>query len=276
MRVRPFLLASVLSLAAALLAAPAAHADEKDVCVAAHSSGQVARNEGKLRVARAKFLTCASERCPPLVRRDCAQWHEEITAAEPTIVFEVHDAHDVEVTDVKIRLDGEPLADRITGVPHELDPGEHTLRFQLATGEVIEDKIVARAGEKNRRVVVRAPAAGAPAIVTPPPPPASHPEHAGEPSRGVPTLAYVFGGVGIVGLGVFTAFSIVGLSKESDLRGSCAPFCAQSDIDSARRDYLIGDIGLGVAIVAAAATVYVLLTGNASTSPPPAVTSRAP
>jgi len=262
-RARSLLLASTLLVAPALLAAPAARADEKDACVAAHSSGQVSRNEGKLRAARAKFLTCANERCPPLVRRDCSQWHQEITEAEPTVVFEVHDAHDVEVTDVKIRVDGEPLVDRITGVAHEIDPGEHALRFELATGEVIEEKIVARAGEKNRHVVVRAPAAGA-AVVTVPPPPtdSSQPEHSSARSRahGLPMLAYVFGGVTVVGLGVFTGFSLVGLSKESDLRSSCAPFCAQSEIDAARRDYLVGDIGLGVAIVAAAATVYVLLT----------------
>ena len=256
MRARSLLLACFSFVAPALLAAPAANADEKDACVAAHSSGQVSRNEGKLRAARAKFLTCANERCPPLVRRDCTQWHQEISEAEPTIVFEVHDPHDVEVTDVKIGVDGEPLADRITGVAHELDPGEHTLRFELATGEVLEEKIVARAGEKNRRIVVRAPPAPSPQVVTAPPPP-PQPE---QPSHGVPTLAYVFGGVAVVGLGVFTGFSLIGLSKESDLRSSCAPFCAQSEIDSARRDYLVGDIGLGVAVVAAAATVYVLLT----------------
>jgi hypothetical protein len=267
-RARSLLLASTLLVAPALLAAPAARADEKDACVAAHSSGQVSRNEGKLRAARAKFLTCANERCPPLVRRDCSQWHQEITEAEPTVVFEVHDAHDVEVTDVKIRVDGEPLVDRITGVAHEIDPGEHALRFELATGEVIEEKIVARAGEKNRHVVVRAPGPAAPAVVTGPPTASgraadsSQPEHSSQRSRGrgLPTLAYVFGGVTVVGLGVFTGFSLVGLSKESDLRSSCAPFCAQSEIDAARRDYLVGDIGLGVAIVAAAATVYVLLT----------------
>jgi hypothetical protein len=261
-RARRFLLAFAVVVAPALFAAPSAQADEKDACVAAHSSGQVVRNEGKLRAARAKFLTCASERCPPLVRRDCTQWHQELTVAQPSVVFEVHDGHDAEVTDVKVRLDGEPLTDRLTGIAHEVDPGEHTLRFELGTGEVIEEKIVARAGEKNRRVVVRAPPIAEAKVVVAPPPPPLQPEQPKRAGSGIPPLAYVFGGVTVVGLGVFTGFSLVGLSKESDLRSSCAPFCAQSEIDTARRDYLIGDVGLGVAIVAAAATVYVLLTDS--------------
>lgn len=270
---RPFFVSLALSLAV-VVSAPHARADEKDACVAAHSSGQVVRNEGKLRAARASFQTCASDKCPPLVRRDCAQWHQELTAAQPSFVFEVHDARNVETSDVKIRVDGELIAERLGGTAHEIDPGDHVFRFELASGEIIEQKIVARVGEKNRRLVVRS----ASIPVAPPPPPLVPRERPREPAqepRGVSPLVFVLGGVTVASLAVFAGFSIAGLSKENDLRDTCAPFCAQSDIDTAKRDYLIGDIGLGVGIVAAAATVYVLVSGQSS-RPVAAVTSRAP
>lgn len=264
MRARPLLLASI-ALLGITAASPAARADEKDACVANHSTGQVSRNENKLRAARAKFLACASDRCPPLVRKDCTQWYQELTSAQPTIVFEVHDASGAEVTDVRVHADGELVADRLLGAAHDVDPGAHVFRVELPSGDVIQDTLLVKVGEKNRHVVLRKGA------VTPPPPPpppiapvTPRPEQPVASGGGIPPLAFVFGGITIASVAVFAVFSIAGSAKESDLRDTCAPFCARDEIDSAKRSYLIGDIALGVGVVAAAATVYVLLTSGGS------------
>lgn len=246
-----------------------AHADEKEACVAAHYAGQEIRRENKLRAARAKFLSCANDRCPPLVRKDCTQWYQDLTAEQPTVVFEVHDATGAELTDVRVRADGELVADRLLGAAHDVDPGTHVFRVELPSGDVIQDTLLIKVGEKNRRVVFGKALAAQPGPVAPTPAPvgpAPADKATSERGGGVPPLAWVFGGVTVVSLAVFAGFSIAGSAKESDLRDTCAPFCAQDDIDSAKRSYLIGDIALGVGVVAAAATIYVLLTNSGSRS----------
>src|SRR5262249_44588232 len=75
-----------------------------------------------------------------------------------------------------------------------------------------------------------------------------------QPSRLRPGML-VLGGVGFLGLGVFSYFGLTGLSKEHALEQSCMPRCPPSDIDGVRHRYLAADIALGVGLASLAAAV---------------------
>jgi hypothetical protein len=64
----------------------------------------------------------------------------------------------------------------------------------------------------------------------------------------------VLGGVGAAGLVTFGALSLSGYLSEKKLRDTCEPTdsCSQSDVDSIRTRYLIGDVALGVGALSAA------------------------
>jgi len=94
------------------------------------------------------------------------------------------------------------------------------------------------------------------------------------------SYAYVAGGVGAAGLIVFGIFGAMEKSTYSGLQSSCpggvCPPDKASDISSGKTDQLVANVALGVGIagVAAGATLFVLsLGGSSSTSTPAASTS---
>jgi hypothetical protein len=111
-------------------------------------------------------------------------------------------------------------------------------------------KVLLAAGEKSRLIELRVEA------------PKAEPEksstgsttHAATDSRGIPTGAWLLGGVGVVALGSFGYF---GLSAKSELDklDSCSPSCARSQSDTGRRDALFADVSLGIGVVALAGAV---------------------
>jgi hypothetical protein len=161
------------------------------------------------------------------------------------------------VSDVRVLVDGTVRAERLDGSAIDLDPGPHRLRLEPARGAVVEQDVLARIGEKNRAIdaVVGAPSAAptTPADVT-------------RPHR-LPTTAYVFGGVAAVAFGSFAFFGITGYARLQDMRSSCRPFCAQGDIDALRQKLLVADISLGIGLVAAAATAWVVLSQRPERTP---------
>jgi hypothetical protein len=82
-----------------------------------------------------------------------------------------------------------------------------------------------------------------------------------EPSRPIPLLAYVLAGGGVAALGVAGGFAISGMNTRSDLqRAGCEPNCPSTEVDSARRSFLIADVfGIaGVAALGGALAVYLM------------------
>ncbi len=75
-----------------------------------------------------------------------------------------------------------------------------------------------------------------------------------------PAGAYVLGGLGVAGFGVFTAFGLMGLSAKSELDArACKPACPGADVDDARKKFLVADVGLGVGVVSLALAAAVFL-----------------
>jgi hypothetical protein len=78
--------------------------------------------------------------------------------------------------------------------------------------------------------------------------------------RPIPVLVYPLLGVGVAGLASFGVFTILGKSEESELEKDCAPACSDTELETMKRHYLIGDIsaGVGAASLIAAGVVYLV------------------
>jgi len=271
-------LAFAVALSFAFAPSAARADDEKEQCVAAHADSQKLRTESKLGEAREKLLICTRPECPSIVRSDCAKWLAAVQEEIPSIVVVATDANGDDVADVRILADGKEVATELTGQPVMLDPGMRQLRFERAGAAPIEQRLLMRVGERNRRVEVQFVPQLAGATTTQPGAESGGGEsgsgaaEADSGGRTVPTLTWVLGGVGVAGLAGFTYFALDGSSRESDL-DSCKPNCDHDDVQAARTSYLIGDISLGVGVLALAGATYFYLTAPTPTA---AASARAP
>ena len=167
-------------------------------CIAANDAAQDLRRAGKLREAREKLALCISTTCPGPVREDCAQRLTEVDGVMPSIVFEAKDGAGNDVAGVTVTMDGQPLPSKLSGLPVQVDPGEHRFVFEAEGLPATEKVVVVREGERDRheRVVL-----GQPGAPTPPP---SLSEGGSQ-----KTIAYVVGGAGVVGLVIGGVFGLV-------------------------------------------------------------------
>jgi hypothetical protein len=243
----------VAACTATTLAESAAYADEREQCKAAAEQAQQLRDEGKYRRAREQMLFCARDVCPGPIKSDCGGWLSELDRLAPTVVFGARSS-DKDVVDVKVSMDGTALVERLDGKPIVVDSGEHTFKFEHQ-GNVKEERVLIRAAEKARPIVVTF----ASAAPTPPPPPPPPPPRGGA-TDGTLIPPIVVGGIGVLALGSFAFFAIQGTSDVSDLEDSCKPNCPKDDVDRARTKLIIADISLGVGVVALAVSAYLFFT----------------
>jgi hypothetical protein len=247
------------------LASPAgAHAaDDKQACIAASEKAQQLRADGKLSSSREQLLFCARDVCPGVVRKDCARWLGEVDEALPTIVLGARDGEGHDIFAVKVTVDNKPFTDKLEGKAQSIDPGAHVIRFERDTGETVTENVLIREGEKNRIVSVTfapaQPATTAPAKTDTTPPPASL-----QPEKHPRVAAWVLSGVGVAALGSFAYFGITARNDASDLRSSCAPTCAQSDVDSVRTRLLVADVSLGVSLLSFGIATYLFVSDSGS------------
>jgi hypothetical protein len=259
MRLVPLVSAVVVS---SLLVPNLAYAVDKKACTEAYEKTQKSKKQGNLEEAKKSSLFCAQEGCPAFIRDECTSLSVEIDKSMPTIVIAVVDASGKDVTDVTVTLDGKPV-EMGAGKAIAVDPGKHKLHVERAGQEPIDQDVVAHEGEKNRAVTVKLPGAKEPPKDAPPPPPEAPPP--APTSAPVPVATWIFGGIGIVGLAGFAAFGAMGMSKKSDLDSrNCKPDCPQGDVDKAKKNFLIADIGLGVGILGLGVATVVYLTRGAA------------
>lgn len=247
-------------------------APTKSECLDAYTSAQELRLNGTLLAARDKLLVCNQRGCPAPIVRDCIGWLGEVESALSAVVIAVTDEHGLEKVDARVSLGDRVLSDRTEGQPLVLDPGTYTFLVDAEGYAQTQQKLTLRASEKDRVVRVElhklAPRLGVTAPSTPPEPAAPllaatnepatrETDEAGATHGGVPVVSYVLGGVALAGVGTFTYFGLRGLGEKHDA-DRCQSNC-RKPIDDGRRDYLIADVGLGVAVAAASAAMIVIL-----------------
>jgi hypothetical protein len=246
--------------------APVAAEVSKLACLQRHEDAQLARKQGQLLAARSALLACSRAACPDAVRADCVDWLEEVNHSIPSVVVTARD-RGVDVIDVKVFMDGELMAARLTGGALEADPGEHHFRFESARGPVVERTVLLGEGVRNRPIDLEfapPPAVAMPApapLLSPPSPPWSFANHPLKRSD------FILGGVALAGFATAAALGIWALHERSALEGSCGPFCTDAEVSPLRTKLVIADVALGTAVVALAVGAYRYFT-RAPASPP--------
>jgi hypothetical protein len=269
-----------LTLLASLpLAASSARADDKEACVAASDQGQTLRDEGKLRAARAQMVTCSRDVCPAIVRHDCEKWLSDVDAMQPSVVLGARDPKGNDITVSRVLVDGVALSDRLDGKPIPIDPGEHTFRYEALNAAPVEQRAVIRVGEKNRMLTavlmpMSAAATKPAATVAATTPPAAEPEEPPSHSS-VPVASIALASIAVVAAAGFVYFGVTGTNDANNLRSTCAPNCAQSDVNSAHTKLIISDVALGVGVVSLGAAAWLFFTRGPSTPSPQTAQSTA-
>ncbi len=218
-------------------------------CYDAHETGQLQRKRGQLQRARVSFGTCGRNVCPAVVQRDCVSWATELAKAQPSVVIAVVRDDGIDVLGARVFIDNASTPADGRGV--ELDPGEHKVRVDRPGEASFERRFAVREGDRARRVAIVLPSAR-------------------DEARGLgrpPLLTYVFGGVAVLSLGSFGTFAVLGKSREDELGTSCGDRCSDAEVAEVRRSYLVADISLGVAAVAAGAAIVTWLVAPKTSKP---------
>lgn len=260
---RSLLFRCVLTAVLVTSAGTAHGAGDKAACVGAYGRTQQLRKENRLREAREQLLVCTSETCPKLVRKDCVQWMQEVTASLPTLVFAAHDARGRDRTDARVFVDGEAVTEQL-GQEVIVDPGVHKVRFEADGAEPLEQEIVVRAGEKARTIAVTLadPKDQEPVAPVAAPPPRETPSESRseDESRPLPVLVPVLGGLGLAAAGAGALLAVTASSQLDDMRSTCAPHCEQSDVDAVNLRYQIAAISGGAGALALGAAIWLFVT----------------
>ncbi|MBW2456322.1 MAG: hypothetical protein JRI68_17515 [Deltaproteobacteria bacterium] len=255
----------VMALAASLVLVPTnvycGDADDpetthsKQACATAFEQAQTFRTESKLIAARRELAVCAEATCPEFVSTKCLTWLEEVGAQIPSVVISVTGADGSDTTAVRVRLDGELVAENLDGKPLEIDPGQHAFVFEHGGLPPVELAVLAKQGEKSRIVEVSFAQGGA-----------STPDPVGDdgaPGWAMPVMFVGFG-LGAVGLGLGAITGGMAASKSSDLEESCPnDQCPRSsteeDLDAALTLADVSTVGFIVGGVCAAVGVVGLV-----------------
>jgi hypothetical protein len=261
-RMRSVVAASLATFLGGISQADAAEDSEQgNACVEAYESAQEQRLSGSLKSARERTEACSVASCPAFIRDDCTKWRGEIDAELPSVSFSVK-SNGVRLTDVRVTEDERVVVERLDGGAVELDPGNHSFRFEAKDTQPITRAFVLARGEKNRLIEVELLP-----LAAPPLPKVSPPRE----ESSAPVLPWVLVGTGVAGVAAFTVFGSAGLSEEAKLERTCAPSCSDEALQSVKTKYLIADISLGVGISSLLVGSYMLLTHD----PEPAASARA-
>jgi hypothetical protein len=245
-------LASTVALAAFAGSLHEAHAADKD-CMVAASSGQQARDEGRLMEARARFQVCAQTECPAPIPAYCRDWLADVARKLPTLVLRAVDSDNHDLPDANVVVDERPVT--VDGRAIEIDPGRHRVRMSGPGMQPFETEFVAAQGEQDRVLVGRLVPASRPVLPRPPP----RLEHTAPP-RSIPTASKLAWGVGALGLVSFSIFGTKARLDYDDYRASCGERCAASARDSVATSVTIADVSLVVALAAAGVGTFFFLT----------------
>lgn len=275
-------LSSALALLVALAPSVALGDATKARCVDANTKAQDSRRDGKLVAAREQLRICVDPSCPSVVRDDCIRRLDEVERAQPTIAFEVKDATGADVSAVVVKMDGNPLAERLTGEALPVDIGEHVFSFVVAGQPPVQRTLLLTEGVKGRRERVElsaaspAPSADTAATAGPNAGTSLLPSAGGSAGAETPdaeggqktmqTIGIVLGSVGLAGLAAGSVFGVMALSEKSQQvsdcpnSGACSRDKALNDHSSAVTDGTLSTVGFitgGALLVGGVALFFV-------------------
>ncbi|EYF00618.1 tetratricopeptide repeat protein [Chondromyces apiculatus] len=174
-----------------------------------------------------------------------------------------------------LQIGGKEVPRSRWGKPFPANPGPVEVVLSSTAGPPVRETLTLAVGEKKELSLDPAPVAGPSdgggaeeeVIV-----PASR--------RALRPYAYVAGGVGVAGFGLFTVAGLMASSTYADLSETCGGRCPasrQSDVDAGKTQQTLANLGLivGAVGIAAGATLFVLsVTGSESAKDADETTAR--
>jgi hypothetical protein len=249
---------ATLALSFAFASHPAL-ADDRAACLDASTRGQSLRNAHHLLEARKELRACARAGCPAVVQSDCANWLDEVEKALPSVVLMAKNRAGADLVDVKVSLDGKPLVATLDGQAVTIDAGPHAFHFEGGDGTSVDQQVVLNEGEQNHAIAVVLGPAGPSQEATPE---AGATRHSG-PWK---TVGWVVGAVGVVGLGIGTAFGVMAISDNNSAHCNADKQCEPGPLSDARSAAKVSDVGFiagGVLLAGGAALVLFAPRGGA-------------
>lgn len=207
---------------------------------------------GHLVSAREFYLKLTQERLPGTASkpfRDAqAAGDKELAELEPRLPYVSVVVQGAGAKDVQVSRDGERVPQPLIGVPHPVDPGEHTFRAVAEGMESAPSTILLKEGSRETVVLTLSASATAPAPAAGSSAPASggsvgfgadtggdtSPSTGG--TSGLRIGAYIGMGVGVVGLGLGTYFLVKGSKDNNDSDTLYAACVAAKDCPGAKGD----------------------------------------
>ena len=232
-------------------------------CKAAIDEALKLEQEAKLQEASKRLATCAQVSCDVFIQHECTVRRSQLETEIPSVVPVATDESGAPVVEVRVKMDGEVLAERIDGRGVPIDPGVHEFTFETEErGVVATKKLVILQGERNRPIAVTIRKAAAVSL-TPAPEAATAPPVAKRESPALDTrprpssggwstisylAPYVLAGVGVVGVGGYALLTTWG-QKDNRQLAQCAPACSPASVDHIRKLYTAANISLAVGVV---------------------------
>ena len=223
-RVCPVVLSSWVAAGSASIAGVAVAAPPKQQCVDDNQAAQELRRGRRFAAAAELLQRCAASRCPEIVRNDCARRLDDLERAQPSFVFEVRNASGDDIVDVRVRVDGAVLTDRLDGTPLKVDPGTHMFTFDVAGHPTVTRSLLAREGEASRHERVVVGDAGAPTSASSGRTPSPETPGTASQSRGLTTQQWVglsLAGAGAVGVVIGAVAGLMANGEWSDAKSIC-------------------------------------------------------
>jgi hypothetical protein len=234
---------------------------------------------------------------PDAFRDAQAQASEELSRVKPRLSHLTVRVEGGEDQRVIVTMDGTPIASALVGVERPVDPGTHELQatadgFQSALSRItlaeaqreqVVLTLMPKPGVTVAQITGETPAEAAPAQTpasqpTAPAPVTPQQDRGSSGSGGMRVGSYVAFGVGAVGIGLGTFFTLQSSSKRSeadDLAEQCGPDCRTTDPeaeeiasldDEARSAQTLGIVGFIAGGVGVATGVTLLLLSGGSES----------
>ncbi len=249
--------------------------DAGRACKRTYLEAQRAERDGQLFEAKALLRRCGIPACGQFLEHQCTVGYSRIGDDIPSVVPAVTDDAGDPVVEVNVWLDGVMVAEEIDGLAIELEPGLHQLAFETeADGVFARRKIVARQGERNRRIDVQLhtrgqaerPHAATPAKAAAKPAsrkrvrqdlvsePAELTTATRRRSRLPGYLLIGLGAVGVTGYGLLTYWG----RQDNAALSACSPNCPRASFEHVRKLYISANVSLGVGGFALASGAYLL------------------
>jgi hypothetical protein len=150
----------VVSAAAVILVAGASRADKPKATPACNAAGvhvhaaHAAEAAGHIPEAIEAYRACTQETGCGWLAQKCDAKIKLLQSKLPTIVLVANDENGQPVADVEVRVDGNLLTSKLTGVGLPIQPGLHELSFSNGNGVFATEKVMVVDGQHDRLVTV--------------------------------------------------------------------------------------------------------------------------